>query len=150
MMYIKNVGCFMPNSKGALKKVSARELKKILYVEDDADIQAIAEIALGEIGNFTLKICNSGKEALESLDDFIPDIVISDVMMPGTDGLTLLQKIKENPKYSNLPVIFMTAKAQYHETEKYLEFGAVKVIAKPFSPLSLSDEIKEVWNDLNL
>lgn len=125
--------------------MSKKKLEKILYVEDDIDIQAIAEVALRDIGNFTIKVCNSGTEALASIDEFEPDMIVSDVMMPEMDGLTLFQKLKENPKYSDLPFIFMTAKAQAHETEKYLSIGALKVIAKPFSPITLPDEIREAW-----
>ena len=126
-----------------------KELKKILYAEDEPDIQAIATIALENIGNFVLKTCNSGKEALDNIDEFNPDLVLTDVMMPEVDGPTLLKELKKNPKYENIPVIFMTAKAQTHEIEQYLKLGAVKIITKPFDPITLSKDIREIWGQLN-
>ena len=61
-------------------------LKKILYVEDEADIQKIAKLALETVGGFEVMICGSGAEALEKAPDFAPDILLLDVMMPGMDG----------------------------------------------------------------
>lgn len=126
-----------------------KELVKILYAEDEPDIQAIATIALENIGNFLLKTCNTGQEALDNIDEFNPDLVLTDVMMPEVDGPTLLKTLKNNPKYENIPVIFMTAKAQTHEIEQYLKLGAVKIITKPFDPITLSSEIREIWGKLD-
>lgn len=124
-----------------------KELKKILLAEDDPDLKIIIELALKTLGNYELKICSSGKEALEALNEFDPDLILTDVMMPCVDGPTLLKTVKNDPKYANLPVIFMTAKVQYHEVEEYLKMGALKVIVKPFSPVTLSSEIKQAWDD---
>ena len=123
-----------------------KELQKILYVEDEPEIQEIATMALEHIGNFTVCECCSGKEALEKIEEFDPDLVLTDVMMPEIDGAVLFRKIRQIPKYRNMPIIFMTAKAQNHEIEKYYEIGALDVIVKPFKPVSLSDEIKKAWD----
>ncbi len=123
-----------------------RVLQKILYVEDEPDIQTITSMALETFGNFTLKICNNGKEALECIESFEPDLVLSDVMMPEMDGPTLLQNLKNNPKFQNIPVIFTTAKAQLHEIEHYKELGAANVLSKPFNLTTLSSELQELWN----
>lgn len=120
-------------------------LERILYAEDNDDIQQIAIIALETIGGFTLKICNDGVEALASIEEFSPQLILLDVMMPNMDGPNALIKIREIEAFKNTPAIFMTAKIQPDEVEKYLNMGAVGVIAKPFDPMTLADQIREVW-----
>lgn len=124
------------------------ELKRILYVEDEPDIQAIAKIALEAVGGFELKVCSSGEEALAHAVSFAPDLLLLDVMMPGMDGPTTLKALKELPELANTPAIFMTAKVQPTEVEEYKKLGAIDVIAKPFDPMTLSDQIKTVWKQI--
>ncbi len=123
------------------------QLEHIVLVEDDADIQEIAKLALSSIGNFSVKICSSGSEALQLLQDFKPQLILLDVMMPNMDGPTVLEKIKKNPSLADLPVIFMTAKVQPEEIKSYLQMGACGVISKPFNPLSLSETIQKIWEE---
>lgn len=122
------------------------ELTKILYVEDEPDIQAVATIALESVGGFTLKVCSSGEEALQSAVDFAPDLFLLDVMMPGMDGPTTLGELRKIPEVSGVPAIFMTAKVQPQEVEQLLGFGAIDVIAKPFDPMTLSQSIRDSWS----
>jgi two-component system, OmpR family, response regulator len=117
---------------------------QILYVEDERDIQTIARLALEQIGGFKVRICSSGREALLELDTFIPDIVLLDVMMPDMDGLETYEAMKAVPALAEIPVVFMTARVQAQEVKQYLERGAVGVIAKPFSPMTLADQVKEI------
>ena len=76
------------------------------------------------------------------------DLILLDVMMPGMDGPETLRELRRVPETSNTPVIFMTAKVQSSEIQKYKDMGAVEVIAKPFDPMTLSDQIKSVWSGL--
>lgn len=121
------------------------QLPRILYAEDEPDIRTIAQVALEEIGGFTVKYCASGKELLEVIEDFQPDLLLLDVMMPEMDGLTTLLELRRNPKFSRTPVIFMTAKIQPGELEEYKKLGVLDVISKPFDPMALSDKIKQAW-----
>lgn len=68
-------------------------------------------------------------------------------MMPGMDGLTTFQRLREISQTANTPVIFMTAKVQPDEVAQYKKLGAIAVIAKPFDPMNLATEIKESWED---
>lgn len=120
-------------------------LERILYAEDNDDIQQIAIIALETIGGFTLKICNDGAEAVAAIEDFNPQLILLDVMMPNMDGPNALIKIREIEAFKNTPAIFMTAKIQPDEVNKYIEMGAIEVIAKPFDPMTLADQIRTVW-----
>ncbi len=127
-----------------------KELKKILYVEDETDIQAVASIALEAVGGFELEICSSGEEALQKAEAFSPDLLLLDVMMPGMDGPTTLQKLKEKSSLSETPAIFMTAKVQNNEIEHFKQIGALDVIAKPFDPMKLAEQIKQIWDSFNV
>ncbi|MCK5295475.1 MAG: response regulator [Alphaproteobacteria bacterium] len=123
----------------------SKTLKKILYVEDDLDIQKVVKLALEEVGGFTVKLCSSGKKALDCIVAFKPDLVILDVMMPGLNGPDTLQEIHKIPQMAQVPVIFMTAKIQPHEVLEYRKMGVKDVIFKPFDPMALADTIQDIW-----
>lgn len=124
------------------------ELSRILYAEDEADIREIALMALEDIGGFTVQACESGHEALDKAVEFKPDLILLDVMMPNLDGPATLDRLKKMQDLSEVPVIFMTAKVQLHEIEHLKSLGAMDVIPKPFDPMTLSDQIRDVWNQI--
>ncbi len=121
------------------------ELKKILLVEDEPDIQSVARLALESVGGFSIEVCSSGQEALDRGPAFQPDLLLLDVMMPGMDGPSTLKALREKAQTASTPVIFMTAKVQEKEVAEYISMGALAAIAKPFDPMTLSDQIKEIW-----
>jgi two-component system OmpR family response regulator len=121
------------------------ELERILCVEDEPDIQAIARLALEQVGGFTVEVCGSGQDALELAATFEPDLILLDVMMPDLDGPSTLQALRQRTETAATPVIFMTAKVQPHEVAQYKEMGALDVIAKPFDPMTLPDQIRKAW-----
>jgi len=121
------------------------ELKKILYVEDEPDIQMIARVALENVGGFELCVCSSGAEALEKAADFGPDLLLLDVMMPGMDGPTTLAELRKIPQLAGTPVMFMTAKVQPQEIEYLKSLNVADVIAKPFDPMALANSIHDSW-----
>ena len=129
--------------------MSSDTLQRILYVEDEPDIQAVARMALEAVGGFTLQVCSSGEEALQTAVEFAPDLLLLDVMMPGVDGPTTLQELRNLPDLANTPAVFMTAKVQPQEIEQFKSFGALDVIPKPFDPMTLSDQITLVWQQRN-
>lgn len=123
----------------------ADELKRILYVEDEPDIQVVAKLALEMLGGYTLKICSSGAEALKQAPDFKPQLILLDVMMPVMDGPSTLKLLRTLPEFAATPIIFMTAKVQPGEIAGYKEIGAVDVIPKPFDPMTLSGQVRNIW-----
>ncbi len=125
--------------------MTALPLNKIMYIEDDPDIQTIAQMALEEIGGYKVKICSSGQEGLNELENFNPDLILLDVMIPGMDGPTTLTKIRQLDKFSKTPVIFLTAKAQASEIKSYIQLGAIDALVKPFDPVSLPTQVLEKW-----
>lgn len=120
-------------------------LERILYVEDEPDIQAVARLALENVGGFTVKICASGEEAIEEAAEFGPDMILLDVMMPGMDGPTTLSELRKQPGLGTTPVAFMTAKVQPTEIEHFKSLGAQDVIAKPFDPMRLAEQVRAIW-----
>ena len=121
------------------------KLTRILYVEDEPDIQMVARLALETLGGFTLEICSSGKEALDKISAFQPQLMLLDVMMPGMDGPTTLGELRKLPQFSTTPAVFMTAKVQTSEVAGYKAIGAVDVIPKPFDPMTLSTQVQAIW-----
>ena len=123
------------------------ELTRVLYVEDDPDIQMVAQMALEVVGGLTLRSCSSGQEALQAAADFAPDLILLDVMMPHMDGPTTLAGLRQLPGTAATPVVFMTAKVQSAEVTYYKSLGAVGVIAKPFDPMELAKQVRALWQE---
>ena len=120
-------------------------LSKILYVEDDPDIQGVAQMALEMVGGYTLCVCSSGVEAVEKAQAFAPDLILLDVMMPDMDGPTTLLELRKLPGLADTPAVFMTAKVMPADIAHYKSLGALDVIAKPFDPMALATRIGEIW-----
>lgn len=121
------------------------DLERILYVDDEPDIRAIAKVALEVVGEFEVLFCASGREALDQAPKFAPDLIILDVMMPEMDGPSTFAALRRLAGTATTPVIFMTAKVQKREIANYLALGAVGVIHKPFDPMTLADDVRQLW-----
>src|SRR5438552_4864085 len=122
----------------------SKSLKRILYVEDEPDIRAVAKMALEAIGGFEVVACGSGAEALAAAPAAKPDLLLLDVMMPGMDGPATLKALRETFAVGDAPVIFMTAKVQAQEIAQYKALGALDVIPKPFDPMQASAQINRI------
>jgi len=120
-------------------------LQRILHVEDERDIQVIVKIALVDMGGFDLLVCSSGEEALVEAEEFSPDLILLDVMMPDMNGPDTLQALRSIPQFKDTPAMFMTAKIQMSEIEELMRLGALDVIPKPFNPVTLADDIRAIW-----
>ncbi|MFZ2725244.1 MAG: response regulator [Methylococcaceae bacterium] len=120
-------------------------LNKIMYVEDEADIREVAQLALELVGGYSLLICSSGQEAIDKAEAFAPDLILLDVMMPSMDGPMTLAKLRKFPHLIHTPVVFMTAKVQPNEVTALRNLGALEVIAKPFDPMLLATQLREIW-----
>ena len=123
-----------------------RELRRILFVEDDPDICEVAQLALETVGGFKIEACSSGQEAIARGQAFAPGLMLLDVMMPCMDGPTTLARLREIPDLASTPFIFMTAKVQPQEVAGFRALGALGVIPKPFDPMGLADQIRAIWD----
>jgi CheY-like chemotaxis protein len=115
---------------------------RILHVDDEPDIREVVEMSLSLDPKFTSRSCGSGREALGVAADWMPDVVLLDFVMPLMDGPATLARLRENPQTVDIPVIFMTARAQMHELERLRALGAIGVVPKPFDPITLAASVR--------
>ena len=121
-------------------------LNEIFLVEDDPDIQIIAEMSLEEIGEYTVSIFSSGPALFADLETRLPQLILLDVMLPEMDGPAILQRLKTDPRTASIPVIFMTAKVRPTDQAHYKNLGVIGVIGKPFDPVSMVETVQNLWN----
>jgi CheY-like chemotaxis protein len=115
---------------------------RVLHVDDEPDIREVVEFSLGLDSGLVTRSCASGEEALAVVKAWAPDIVLLDIMMPVMDGVTTLAHLRSNPCTTDIPVIFMTARAQSRELDLFSSLGAVGVIPKPFDPMTLAASLR--------
>lgn len=120
-------------------------LRRVMCVEDDADIRMILAFSLATVGGYEVRCCADGRSALAQVAEFCPDLVLLDVMMPGLSGPETLVALRGLPGMQGVPVVFMTAKALPEELEQLLSHGATGLIVKPFDPMSLPTDILPYW-----
>ncbi len=119
-------------------------LERVLLVDDEPDIRRIGQLSLEAVGGLKVALASSGAEALALAKASPPDCILLDVMMPEMDGPACLGKLREMAETQGVPVLFMTAKVQTHEVERYLALGAVGVIRKPFDPMTLAQDVRSL------
>src|SRR3984893_12600379 len=115
---------------------------RILHIDDEPDIREVVEVSLGLDPGLATRSCGSGEEALVAAIDWQPDIILCEVMMPVMDGPATLMRLRENALTANIPVIFMTARAQTRELDRFRSLGALGVIPKPFDPMTLAASVR--------
>ena len=136
-----------PNKVLSLEEL-ADNRKVILIVEDEKDIHTLLNELLSE--KYKLIVAYNGLEAMQIIEDIIPDIIISDVMMPFMDGVELCKKIKTNLKTCHIPFIMLTAKDSVIHRIEGIESGANSYIAKPFYPDHLLIRIQKLLEEKEL
>ena len=117
---------------------------KILLVDDDPDMLLITSMALEKKGGHEVISLESAVEALKRADQDPPDAIVTDYMMPDLDGLSFLEKLRENAQTSAIPVVFLTGKTDPANVQRLLGLGAKGVIGKPFDPMTISEEVDRI------
>lgn len=118
-------------------------MPKILVVDDDRAIQQLLEVNL-ELEGYEVAKALDGVEALDMIGSFAPDIVLLDIMMPRMDGREVLRRVKDNPETADLPIIFLSARAQDMDVSLGMELGAAAYLTKPFEPQDLLNTVRRV------
>jgi two-component system phosphate regulon response regulator PhoB len=116
---------------------------KILVVEDDKSISDLISLHLKK-DNFEYLVVHNGEDALSHLDNFMPDFVILDWMIPGLSGLEVLRRIRNKQEYKNLPILMLTAKNSKQDKIISFESGLDDYITKPFLPSELIARVKAI------
>jgi CheY-like chemotaxis protein len=120
--------------------------RRVLIVDDEDDIREVAQISLEMVAGWEVLTASSGSMGLKIARADQPDAILLDVMMPDMDGPTTFQKLREEPAIRQIPVILLTAKLQPADRKRFAELGVAGVLAKPFDPLKLADQVMEVLN----
>lgn len=118
-------------------------LKKILYIEDDANIRAAVELVVQTLCDFEVRTCENGQGLLECAFEYDPDLILLDVI--DSEEIPILKNIMQNEQIKNIPVIFIADELVERELNNLKELGVIGVIIKPFEPIELCDDIKKIW-----
>jgi len=119
------------------------ETGRILVVDDDARNLRLLEAILTAEGHSTVGAAD-GEEALKLIDEMGPDLILLDIMMPGLDGFSILNKLKNSPETVNIPVVMVTSLHDQESRIKALETGADDFITKPFSKPELAARVRSL------
>ncbi|QCN95805.1 response regulator [Azospirillum argentinense] len=114
----------------------------ILVADDEPSIVLSLQVLLQKAG-FAVRIARNGEEALESVAENTPDLILLDAMMPRRDGFDVCQSLRANPAYQSLPIIMLTAKSRDVERQKGMALGATDYITKPFSTRDLVTTVRK-------
>lgn len=120
--------------------------KSVLIVDDESYIVKSLSFVMKNAG-FEAFSAGDGEEALQKLDEMVPDLVILDVMMPKLDGFEVCKAIRGNPAWSSIKIIMLTAKGRDSEREKGLALGADDYLTKPFSTRDILKRVQEMMNE---
>lgn len=118
--------------------------KRILIIDDEEDIREVAQLTLESVGGWEVLTAESGMEGLQLAEAEKPNAILLDVMMPDMDGIATFEKLKTNPETQGIPVILLTAKVQSSDRQKFAELGVKGLIAKPFNPMALNDQMIDI------
>ena len=113
----------------------------ILFIDDEEDIRMLAQFCLESEAGWSMISASGGLEGIHIAEKEQPDVILLDVMMPEVDGLQTIAKLLDNSQTKNIPVIFITAKAQASDRNSFYQAGAKGVINKPFDSLTLASQI---------
>lgn len=124
-----------------MKETSAGSHRRLLLIDDDPNLILLVKDYL-EFRGYEVVTAENGREALEVLESEVPDMIICDVMMPEMDGYQLVSNIRQDPKTSWIPVLFLSAKGQSQDRVKGLNIGADVYMVKPFEPEELVAQVE--------
>jgi CheY-like chemotaxis protein len=116
--------------------VTSTRRTRVLVVDDERHISRLLEFVLAKQG-YQVKVANSGEQALATVDDFAPDVVLLDLVMPGISGLDVLKQLRSDGKHSDLKILVLSAHAFEHLPEELKGAGASHLGNKPIAPSSL-------------
>ncbi len=124
-----------------MKETSTRETKRLLLIDDDPNLILLVKDYL-EFRGYEVITAENGREALEVLEQELPDMVICDVMMPEMDGYAFVNQVRQDERTSWIPILFLSAKGQSQDRVKGLNIGADVYMVKPFEPEELVAQVE--------
>ena len=124
------------------------KVRKILIIDDEADIREVAAFSLELVAGWQVRTAATGAQGLATAQNELPDAILLDVMMPSMSGPEVFARLRQEERLRDVPVVFLTAKAQAAEQRQLALLGAAGVLTKPFDPLKLAEELSQAlgWN----
>ena len=123
-------------------------MTKVLVIDDEAPIRLLCKVNLEAEGMDVLE-APDGPSGLEKARDSRPDVVLLDVMMPGLDGWRVAEALLEDDRTNEIPIIFLTARAEFRDRARGLDIGGVDYVTKPFNPLELAPLVQSLLDRLD-
>jgi DNA-binding response OmpR family regulator len=115
----------------------------VLVIDDEAPIRLLCRVNLEAEGMGVLEAAD-GPSGLDEAREHVPDVVLLDVMMPGLDGWQVAEQLLEDDRTSEIPIIFLTARAEFRDRARGLDIGGIDYVTKPFNPLELAPLVREL------
>src|ERR671931_2105941 len=118
-------------------------MTRVLVIDDEAPIRLLCRVNLEAEGMDVLE-ASDGPSGLEKARGERPDVILLDVMMPGLDGWRVAEQLLDDPGTRSIPIIFLTARAEFRDRARGLDIGGVDYVTKPFNPLELAPLVREL------
>jgi two-component system, OmpR family, alkaline phosphatase synthesis response regulator PhoP len=120
------------------------ETKRVLIIDDEETIQTVVQFGIRMRAGWDVLTASSGSQGLKTAQAEKPDVILLDVMMPEMDGIDTFKALQAHPETEQIPVIFLTAKAQTSEKRQFHDLGVSGIITKPFNSLDLPEQIAKI------
>jgi DNA-binding response OmpR family regulator len=133
---------------GYTRPVPDRGEVRVLVIDDEAPIRLLCRVNLEAEGIAVLEAAD-GTTGLELARSDQPDVVLLDVMMPGLDGWRVAEELLEDDRTRGIPIIFLTARAEFRDRARGLDIGGVDYVTKPFNPLELAPLVQSLLDRLD-
>ena len=118
-------------------------MPRVLVIDDEAPIRLLCRVNL-EAAGIDVTEAEDGRVGLEAARDERPDVILLDVMMPGMDGWQVFEELVQDERTSEIPIVFLTARAELRDQARGLELGGVDYVTKPFNPLNLAPLVEDL------
>jgi CheY-like chemotaxis protein len=118
--------------------------KRVLIIDDEETIQVVVQFGIRLAAGWEVLTASSSTQGIQTARSETPDVILLDVMMPDIDGIATLKVLQSHPETGQIPVIFLTAKAQASERSQLTRLGVRGVITKPFNSLDLPEQIARI------
>jgi two-component system alkaline phosphatase synthesis response regulator PhoP len=123
-------------------------MTKVLVIDDEAPIRLLCRVNLEAEGMDVIEAAD-GPSGVERARDEEPDVILLDVMMPGLDGWRVAEQLLEDNRTTGIPIIFLTARAEFRDRARGLDIGGVDYITKPFNPLELAPLVQRLLDRID-
>ena len=123
-------------------------MTRVLVVDDEPPIRLLCRVNLEAEGMEVLEAAD-GPAGVESAREERPDVILLDVMMPGLDGWQVAERLLDDPATSGIPIVFLTARAEFRDRARGLDIGGIDYVTKPFNPLELAPLIRSLLERLD-